>query len=296
MAKVLITGGSGLLGSYAATQAAKAGWETWATYSGHPVEIPGCRMVQLDIRDPAQVDKALAEIKPDAVIHSAALVRPDECEVRRRETFEVNVLGTYNVIAASEKIGAHLVHVSTDLVFNGEHNPYKPDDPLSPPNYYGLSKAAAEAAVYAAGVPWAIVRTTTLYGPRMFPNLNSFSDKVIESLRAGKPVDGYVDQYRPQVPVWNVADVLVEVADRRLTGIYHAVCPEVTTRHELAVRVAQVFGLDESLIRPVSQYSMGAAAHRPEKLVLDVTDTARTLNTRLLTFEEGIAELRSRMG
>jgi len=284
-----------MLGSYTGVQAAASGWETWATYSGHRVELPGCRMAPLDIRDPAKVSEAIADIQPDVIIHTAALVRPDLCEQRKAEAFAVNCLGAHNVVAAAEKVGAHLVHVSTDLVFDGERNPFKPDDTLRPANYYGLTKAAAEAAVYASTLSWAIVRTTTLYGPRKFPFLESFSDKVIESLRQGQPVIAYTDQYRPAAPVWNVADVLLEIAERRLTGIYHAVCPEVTSRFQFARRVAEVFGLDESLVKPSSMDEAQTLARRPKVLVLDILSTARTLNTRLLTFEEGIRELGTRM-
>jgi len=284
-----------MLGSYTGVQAAASGWETWATHSGHRVELPGCRMIQLDIRDPAKVSEAIVGIQPDVVIHTAALVRPDLCEERKADAFAVNCLGTHNVVAAAEKVGAHLVHVSTDLVFDGERNPFKPDDPLCPANYYGLTKAAAEAAVYASALKWAIVRTTTLYGPRKFPFLQSFSDKVIESLRQGQPVIAYTDQYRPAAPVWNVADVLLEVAERRLTGIYHAVCPEVTSRFQFARKIAEVFGLDESLIEAVSVDDVEMLARRPKTLVLDTTASARILNTRLLTFEEGIRELRTKM-
>jgi len=284
-----------MLGSYTGVQAAAYGWETWATYSGHRVQLPGCRMAPLDIRDPAKVAEAIAEIQPDVIIHTAALVRPDFCEERKADAFAVNVVGTQHVLAAAERVGAHLVHVSTDLVFDGGRKSFKPDDPLCPPNYYGLTKAAAEAAVYASALNWAIVRTTTLYGPRKFPFLNSFSDKVIESLRAGRSVIAYTDQYRPSVPVWNVGEVLLEIAERRLTGIYHAVCPDVTTRYQLARRIAELLGLDESLIEAVSVDDVEMVARRPKVLVLDTTSTARALNTGLLTFEEGIRELKERM-
>ena len=286
-----------MLGSYTAAQSVRrgeGGWETYAAYSAHPVELPGCRMIQLDIRDPGSVSDAMAEIRPDVVIHSAAAVRPDACEQQKADAFGINVLGTYNVLAAAKQVSAHLVHVSTDLVFNGEHNPFRPEDPVCPVNYYGLTKAAAEAAVVTADTDWAIVRTTTLYGPRMFPNLNSFSDKVIESLRSGQPVLGYVDEYRPSVPVWNVADVLLEIAERRLTGIYHAVSPDVTTRYQFARKIAEAFGLDESLIKPVSMAEAGVIALRPKVLILDISETASTLTTRLLGFEEGIRELLKR--
>lgn len=274
-----------MLGSYVATQAAAAGWDVTATYGSNAVELPGARMVHLDLSDPWDLVGSLC---PDAIIHTAAQAKPDVCEEHKRLAYDTNVVGTDNMLRAAESVHAHSVHVSTDLVFSGEHSPYSEGDRLSPPNYYGLTKAAAEAAVMASGTGTAIVRTSIIYGPRMFPNLNSFTDKIIESLRAGKPMSAFTDQRRCPIPAWNLADVLIEIAERRLTGIFHAVCPESSTRYEFALKVAEEFGLDASLIRPATMDKVPSAAYRPSTLILDTTSTQTHLSTRLLGFEEGI--------
>jgi len=292
--RLLITGGSGMLGSYVATQAAEAGWETWAAYSNHAVELPGCHMLQLDIRDGTEVNRAIEKIGPEVIIHTAALVKPDVCEQRKSDASAVNTLGAANVIAAAEKVGAHLVHISTDLVFSGERNPCRTDDPVCPVNHYGLTKAAAETAVRSSSLNWAIVRTSIIYGPRKFAFLESFSDKVIETLRSGETMSAFTDQRRCPIPAWNLADVLLEIADRRLTGIYHAVCQEPSTRYEFARKVAEVFGLDASLIKPIAMDEVQTLALRPKTLILDTTSTQAVLNTHLLSFEQGILELRNR--
>ena len=284
-----------MLGSYVSAQAAAAGFEVFATYSAHEVEIPGCRMVKLDIGDREETARVVGEIGPGAIIHTAALVKPDVCEQQKDVAYRCNVAGTSNIIAAAESVGAHLVHVSTDLVFSGEHSPSMPDDTLSPVNYYGLTKACAEAAVYASKIDWAVVRTSIIYGQRMFPNLVSFSDSVIDSLRSGQEVRAFVDQYRSPIPAWNLADVLIEIAQRQLTGIYHAVCPETSTRYQFARKVAQIFGLDETLIKPISMDEVPSPARRPKMLVIDTKETQGKLNVRLLGFEEGIGELRDRV-
>lgn len=290
--RLLITGGSGMLGSYVATQAAEAGWETWAAYSNHTVELPGCRMLQLDIRDETEVARTIGDVRPEVIIHTAALVKPDVCEQRKADASAINTLGAVNIIAAAEKVGAHLVHISTDLVFSGERNPYRTDDPLCPVNHYGLTKAEAETAVRTSRLTWAIVRTSIIYGPRKFPFLESFSDRVIETLRAGETMNAFVDQCRCPIPAWNLADVLLEIAERRMTGIYHAVCPEPSTRYDFARKVAEIFGLDASLIKPISMDQVETLALRPKTLILDTSSISEALNTRLLGFEEGIASLR----
>lgn len=288
MAGLLVTGGSGMLGSYVATQAAAAGWDVTATYGSNAVELPGVRMVHLDLSEPWELVGSLC---PDVVIHTAAQAKPDVCEEHKRLAYDTNVVGTDNTLRAAERVRALFIHISTDLVFSGEHSAYSEGDRLSPPNYYGLTKAAAEAAVFASETDTATVRTSIIYGPRMFPNLNSFTDRIVESLRAGKTMIAFTDQRRCPIPAWNLAEVLLEIAERRLTGIFHAVCPESSTRYDFAVRVAEVFGLDASLIEAATMDQVPSAAHRPTTLILDTTSTQARLTTHLLGFEEGITAL-----
>lgn len=292
---VLVTGGSGMLGSYAAVQAAERGWETSATYHSHPVELRGVQMMALDLADLSQVSVAIRQIEPEVIIHTAAQSKPDICEQNHREADLANTLSTNNIVRAAEAIGAHIVYVSTDLVFPGEDHAYKPDDQPLPRNYYGMTKMAGENAVMESAVSWAIVRTSVIYGPRRFPHLNSFSDRVIESLRAGKAVTAFTDQTRCPIPAWNLADVCLELAERGLTGIFQAVCPRPSTRYEFAVKVAEVFCLDARLIVPMTMDQVPALAYRPKVLILDTTSTSEVLNTRLLGFEEGICALKGRI-
>jgi len=294
MKRLFVTGASGMLGSYVASQAIENGWSVTATYSRHPVRIPGCSLIPLDIADAANVSKAVTSASPDVIIHTAAQAKPDVCEQNKRLAFDSNVLGTYNITRAAEAVNARVVHISTDSVFSGEKNPYKEDDPVSPISYYGLTKAAGEAAVRSSTAKWAIVRTSIIFGPRKFEHVESFSDKVIDALRENKPIKAYVDQYRCPIPAWNLAEACLEIAERALEGIFHVECPDVTSRFEWARKIAQVFGFDESLIEPMYMDSSPGIAPRSKSLVLDVSRTIETLHTRLLTFEESMLELHKR--
>ncbi|MCL6518412.1 MAG: SDR family oxidoreductase [Armatimonadetes bacterium] len=295
MKKLFITGGSGMLGSYAAVQAAEKGWDVTASYRRNAIELPGCRTVQLELSDAERVLEVIASASPNAIIHTAAQAKPDFCEQNKLTAFESNVIGTFNIVRAAEKIGAHLVHISTDTVFNGEKNPYKENDTLSPPNYYGLTKAAAEAAVATSNAGWAIVRTSIIFGPRKFPFQESFSDKIIDALKAGNRIKAYADQYRCPIPAWNLADACLEIVERRLTGIFHVECPNVVSRLEWALKIAEVFNLPKSLIEPMYMDSSPGIANRSKILVLDVSNTVKQLRTPLLGFEESINELKRRM-
>lgn len=284
-----------MLGSYVAFHSVGRGWDTWATYTTHKVELHGCQVIQADVRDAGGIAKILELVKPEVVIHTSAVVRPDICEIRKEDAFAVNVLGTYNVTKAAKAVGAHVVHVSTDTIFDGVQVPIAESACPSPVNYYGVTKTAAEAAVLASGVDNAIVRTSIIYGPRMFPWLDSFTDKIVEALRLGKTFQAFVDQFRQPIPAWNLADVLLEIADRRLSGIYHVVSPEVSSRFQFACKVAEVFGFDPGLIKPLYMDEVEMVARRPKVLILDTVQTQRLLSTRMLGFEEGIRELFLRM-
>ena len=284
-----------MLGSYTAVLAAERGWETWATCHSHPVELPDVRMMTLDLADTRRVTKAVKQIQPQVIIHTAAQSKPDICEQNRREAHLANTLSASNIVRAAEAVGARIVYVSTDLVYQGGDRAYKPDDQPLPPNYYGMTKLAGEEAVKDSSVPWAVVRTSIIYGPRKFPHLNSFSDRIIESLRDGKTMAAFTDQTRCPIPAWNLADVCLEIAERGLTGIFHAVCPQPMTRYEFAVKVANVFGLDAGLVLPTTMDQVPSLAYRPPILILDTASTSAALNTRLLGFQEGIMGLKERM-
>ena len=136
-----------MLGSYTAVLAAERGWETWATCHSHPVELPDVRMMTLDLADTRRVTKAVKQIQPQVIIHTAAQSKPDICEQNRREAHLANTLSASNIVRAAEAVGARIVYVSTDLVFQGGARAYKPDDQTLPPNYYGMTKLAGEEAV-----------------------------------------------------------------------------------------------------------------------------------------------------
>lgn len=295
MGRIFITGGSGLLGCHVATQAVECGWDTWATYSGHPVDIPSCRTVNIDIRNQSGLCRLVSDAQPDVILHSAAIAGIEDCEEDKGNAFKINVQGTCNIIAAAEQVRAHLIFISTGAVFNGERNPFKEDDSLSPVNYYGLTKASAEAAVYASCIDWAIVRTSVIYGPSGLPHRQSYSDAIISRLKAGEILDMPADRYRPAVPVWSLGEALLEIAERKLTGVYHAASPDTTSGYQFALGLADVFGMDRSLVKPSFKDTEESNIRSPKVLILDTARTSKILATRFPGFRQGIVELRKRM-
>ena len=161
--RVLVTGASGLLGSRVARLALKK-HDVWAGYSGNPVEVEGVEARQFDISNREQVFRTVRESEADAVIHCAAMTNVDDCERFPEKAFAVNGLGTENVAMAAREIGAKLVYVSTDYVFDGKkQGAYSEGDAVNPLNNYARSKLRGELGARIAG-NWAVARVSVLYG------------------------------------------------------------------------------------------------------------------------------------
>jgi dTDP-4-dehydrorhamnose reductase len=212
MSRLLVTGGTGYLGSVVAEVASLDGWDVTATGSA-----------DLDVRDRAAVAAVVGELRPDAIVH-AAYVR-DGPTARA-----VNVDGSAAVAAATG--AARLVHVSTDVVFDGRlGRPYREDDPVSPVTDYGRTKADAELAVLRLAPAAVVVRTSLIYGgPGRPPSPH-------EVAAADPEAAFYTDELRCPVQVDDLAAALVELCRHDFAGILHVAGPEGLSRHAFATAI-----------------------------------------------------------
>ena len=279
---LLITGGSGYLGSCLVRQAREA-WDVVATYFSHPIVIPGSRWLPLDIRNGAAVAGLLAEIRPEVVLHTAFdMSAPPVMQ-------SVIVDGTRHVASAAARTGARLVHLSTDVLFDGEAGPYAEGDPPNPVTPYGQAKAAAEQIVAEHCPQASIVRTSLIYG---FEPLDPRTLWVVDSVRQRQPITLFADELRCPVWVEQLAVALLELASGEHSGIWHLAGPQSLSRYDFGQRLARFYGLDPAGI--TSGLSRDSGLHRPRDCRLDTSKAQAELALPLWGVDEVLAHVSGR--
>ena len=252
--KVLVTGAAGQLGREMVRVAGTA-------------VVAGLVRADLDVSDSAAVHEAVAGLRPDVVVNCAAWTDVDGCELDPERAQTVNADAVGFLAEACDEVGAHLVHVSTDYVFNGEAStPYGEDHPTDPVNAYGASKLAGEVA---AGAGATVVRSTWLQ-PADLPGMVG---RVIDSLEAGVPIRVMDDRRACPTFVADLVPVILRLGAERVTGVVHATNAGVTSWHGFAREVARASGNDPELLVPVSEADLDVSrpACRPTYSALDNT-------------------------
>jgi dTDP-4-dehydrorhamnose reductase len=273
--KLLVTGGRGQLGRSLVRVAAPRGDTAFALGSD-----------ALDITVPAQIDLALRAHAPDVVINGAAYTGVDRAEAQRDRAFAINTDGAGHVARACAAASVPLLHVSTDYVFDGTAAcPYREDDPVSPINAYGSSKAAGERQVLDAG--GVVVRTSWLFGE----GGPSFVHSMLRLARELPTLRVVADQHG--CPTWadDLAAALLALATRKPSGIYHACSNGPTTWHGFAAAIVNEARHHTALVcervEPITTAEYPTPARRPAYSVLD-TGRLRALGITLPSWRVGL--------
>ncbi|MEZ0485153.1 SDR family oxidoreductase [Fibrella aquatica] len=292
--KILITGANGLLGQkLVGLLANQPDVDLVATARGTN-RLPateGYTYLAMDITDRQQVLDVVAQVRPDAVIHGAAMTDVDKCEVDKDGCWAQNVTAVEYIVEACRAVGAFLCHVSTDFIFDGADGPYTEEADGNPISFYGWSKYAAEKVVINSGLRWGIARTVLVYGIAHDMSRSNIILWVKKSLEDGKTIKVVTDQFRSPTLAEDLAAGCTLIAKKQATGIFNISGKEVLTPHEMAIQTADYFGLDKSLITEATAATFTQTARRPPRTGF-IIDKARTeLGYEPRTFGEGIALL-----
>jgi dTDP-4-dehydrorhamnose reductase len=298
--RVLITGASGLLGLSLALSLAERTPGTGAVGSieifgvthHHPLHNAPFQVLQADLLERDAPERLLDTVQPDWVIHCAALANLDDCEADPDLAHQLNAELPGRLATLVAKGGARakpirLVHISTDAVFDGVRGDYSEADAPNPLGVYGRTKLAGERAVIAAD-PQAIVARVTLFGWSLMGG-RSLAEFFFNNLSAGKRVMGFTDVYFCPLLANDLAGIFVRMLEGQLSGLYHVVSRQATSKYHFGVAVARRFGLDEGLITPTRVTDSGLQAPRSPNLTLRTEKLATAINQNSIpSWQEGL--------
>lgn len=287
--KIFVTGSTGLLGHQVVRLALDSGHEVLASYMGQPPA--NGKPVELDLLNLQSIQPTITKLKPDTIIHTAAYTDVDACETNRDTARKLNAEATKQIAFAASKIGAHLTYISTDYIFDGEKGRYKEDDEPRPISYYGHTKLEGERHVRASSKEWCITRTSAIYG--WGGEKKNFATWLLDNLSAEKQVKVVTDQYISPTLNTNLAKMVLEISEKRLTGVLHTAGASRVSRHKFAVELAKVFGQDPNLIKRAKMEEMAWFAKRPKDSSLDVSRCVRLLKTKPLGTSEALRTMKA---
>jgi dTDP-4-dehydrorhamnose reductase len=291
--KILVTGSNGLLGQKLTELLNKdQGVQLIATARGKSVlpVSPGTYH-SMDVSDPANIEDVIQRTRPDVVIHTAAMTNVDQCETQKEECWKSNVTAVEYLVRACEKYNCHLVHVSTDFIFDGSRGPLDENAKPNPVNYYGESKLAAEKIILDSKVPSAILRTILVYGITNDMSRSNIVLWVKNSLEQGKTIQVVNDQYRTPTLAEDLALGCYLAARRKATGIYNISGTDILSPYDIAQRTATYFKLDKTLIKATDSTQFKQTARRPLVTGFIIDKARNELGYEPHTFNEGLAVL-----
>lgn len=284
--RLLITGVSGLLGNNLAYYF-KDKYEVLGLYSSHPVTIKGIYTEKCDLLFSNSIRTIIRDFNPSVIIHCASLVNIDQCEVDKDLTKKINVLSTKNIVEDITDRDVKLVYISTDSVYDGVKGDFSEDDNVNPLNYYGFSKYEGEVEVLKRKN--SLVLRTNIFGWNI-QNKLSLGEWILEELKAGRKINCFKDAYFSTIYTLELARVIDIAIQTGLRGVYNCGGSNSYSKYEFALKIADCFGLDKTLITPISIDNFGFKAKRGKNLSLNSDKLQRELSYSLPAIEQSIEE------
>lgn len=293
--KVLITGINGMLGHAVAFRLIDQA-ELFGVDQNDPSAIISGNIpcYRADVSDAASMKQIIQQIHPDYVVHCAAYTNVDKCEIEKELSWRVNVKSLEHLSYFSRIFHFHLIHFSTDYIFDGRNGPYQTDDRPNPINYYGKGKLASENVVISQAEAFTIIRTNVLFD--YYPDIKlNFISWLVKKLSTGESVNVVTDQWNNPCFARDLAEIVYRIMERGIQGIYHSGSEEYLSRYDLALMVARIGDFDPTLIRPVLTKDLNQLAPRPLKGGLRIEKTRKDLHFSPIPLEKAIRQILKEM-
>ena len=290
MTRILVTGASGLLGLNFCLQYAGQHEIIGLAHARSLSETP-FKVLTADLTQPDVAIKIITATGPELIVHCAAAANLEQCEANPQLAWRLNGEVPGEVAAAARRVGAQMIHISTDAVFDGQTGNYSEIDLPHPLSVYAQSKLAGEQAVAAVN-PDAIIARVNFYGWSA-SGQRSLAETFFTNLFAGKPMPGFTDVVFSPLQTHVLNEILMRMIELKLNGLFHLVSRESLSKYEFGGRIARLFGLDPNLIHPTSWKTAGLVAARAPNLNLRTDKLALALGSPLPDQAAGLERFRA---
>lgn len=249
----------------------------------------------IDITNTVELRKAILNVKPQFIINTAAMTNVDACETDKEGCFKLNVEAVQSLAELCKELDAHLIHISTDFIFDGKDGPYKESDQPNPLSYYGESKLKSEEILKNTTINYTILRTILVYGLVAEMSRSNIVLWVKESLEKGNEITIVDDQFRMPTYVEDLAMACKICIDKKATGVYNISSSKLMSIFEIAQEIAASFNLDSTLIKSISTSTLNQTAPRPAITGFDLSKTNNELSFYPKTFKEDLLRFKEKL-
>ena len=297
--KILITGSNGLLAQKIISSALQDGMNVLATSKGvdrsSNFHQKNYKYLSLDITNKDQVSTIINKFKPDVVFNTAALTNVDLCEKLKQECDEINVMAVGFLADACYAVNVHLIHISTDFIFDGKNGPYSEDDLPNPLSYYGISKLKSENVLKYHKVKSSILRTIILFGVGNNLSRNNIVLWAKEALESGQKLSIIDDHYGAPTLAEDLASACLFAAKEKVYGVFNVSGKDIMSIFELVMCVAEYFNLNSTLIDRIHSSKLKQLAVRPIKTGFVLDKAIKELNYHPHSFIESLEIIKNQL-
>ena len=272
--KVGVTGASGMLGSALITHLSKS-YRVFATSRGKGVEGKNIKWDCFDLTDITLLNEWLETIKPDVVIHCAAIVNVDLCEDNVKLATKLHIETTEVMANYLDSNGGRLIYISTDSVFDGEkQGAYSESDLVSPLNVYAKTKIMGEKSVQSMNN--GLVLRTNIIGWTQ-EDKTSFAEWVLNRLNDNAPLNLFYDVYFSPLSVHDLSLIIEKIIDNPIFGLYHCASRDSISKYDFGKKMAKIFRLPDLNLNKISVDSLEFNASRPKNMALNIKEISSVL-------------------
>ncbi len=288
---ILFTGITGLLGKYFLRN--KDSEYDITGIANKSLQDENNNFFKIDITDKDLLINFVKKTTPQIIVHAASIGNVDYCESHPEVAHKVNIEGTKNIISAAKEVGAKVIFTSSNAVYDGINHPFGEESKVNPVDVYGQTKVEGENLLRKSNLNYTILRLMTMYG---WPNAGGRANPatwVIDKLTKNEPINVVNDIYNNHLWAGQAADAIWKVIKKSTEAdTYNVAGKDCISRYELALKVAEVFNLDSSLISPVDSSFFKNIVARPKNTCFNTEKIENILGVKPLTIDESLKLMR----